>query len=148
MLKSLTISEIEYVAHRLAADTMEWDEPIPSFETRYPNVLESCIATPFLRFEKKSLYVGITYKAAILFYLLIKNHPFQNGNKRIAVSSLLIFLLKNGKWLRVDSKELYNFAVWIAQSPPLAKDDMLSYIGLFIKKHLVDSNIYNTADKI
>ncbi|MDP3837157.1 MAG: type II toxin-antitoxin system death-on-curing family toxin [bacterium] len=148
MIKSLTLNEIQYLAHRLAADTMEWDEPIPQFETRYANVLESCIATPFIRFEKKSLYVGMNLKAAVLFYLLIKNHPFQNGNKRIAVASLLIFLLKNGKWLRVDSKELYNLAVWIAESPPLAKDDMLSYITRFIKKHLVDGEVYNSSNQI
>lgn len=136
MLKSLKIDEIKYLAHRLAVDTMGWDEPIPKFETRYPNVLESCIATPFQMFERKSLYQGISGKAAVLFYLLIKNHPFQNGNKRLAVTSLLVFLYKNDKWLAVDNKELYNFAVWVAQSPPLAKDQILIFIETFIKKYL------------
>ncbi|MEI6836093.1 MAG: type II toxin-antitoxin system death-on-curing family toxin [Candidatus Falkowbacteria bacterium] len=136
MLKTLRIDEIKYLAHRLAVDTMDWDEPIPEFETRYPNVLESCIATPFQKFERKSLYQGGSGKAAVLFYLLIKNHPFQNGNKRLAVTSLLVFLYKNDKWLAVDSKELYNFAVWVAQSPPLAKDQILIFIETFIKKYL------------
>lgn len=136
MLKSLNIEEIKYLAHRLAVDTMDWDEPIPKFETRYPNVLESCIATPFQTFERKSLYKGESGKAAVLFYLLIKNHPFQNGNKRLAVTSLLVFLYKNNKWLKVDNKELFNFAVWVAQSPPLAKDQILIFIETFIKKHL------------
>lgn len=136
MLKSLKIEEIRYLAHRLAVDTMSWDEPIPTFETRYPNVLESCIATPFQRFERRNLYSGITGKGAILFYLLIKNHPFQNGNKRLAVTSLLVFLYKNNKWLKVDNKELYNLSLWVAQSPTLAKDQMLIFIGNFIKKYL------------
>ena len=136
MLKPLTINEIKYLAHRLAIDTMGWDEPIPKFETRYPNVLESCIATPFQKFERKNLYTGISGKGAILFYLLIKNHPFQNGNKRLAVASLLVFLYRNNKWIEVDNKELYNLAVWVAQSPSLAKDEMIIFISKFIKKYL------------
>jgi len=136
MIKSLNLEEIKYLAHRLAINTMNWDEPIPEFETRYPNILESCIATPFLRFERRNLYRGLAGKGAALFYLLIKNHPFQNGNKRLAVTSLLVFLYKNKKWLEVDGKELYNLAVWVAQSPPMAKDQMLTVIENFIKKYL------------
>jgi len=138
MIKSLNIEEIKYLAHRLAIDTMNWDEPIPEFETRYPNVLESCIATPFQKFERRSLYRGLAGKGAVLFYLLIKNHPFQNGNKRLAVTSLLVLLSKNNKWLRTDGKELYNLAVWVAQSPPLARDQVLIVITNFIKKYLGD----------
>ena len=136
MIKPLKIEEIKYLAHRLAMDTMGWDEPIPEFETRYPNVLESCIATPFQRFAKKTLYSGLAGKGSALFYLLIKNHPFQNGNKRLAIASLFIFLYKNDKWLKVDNKELYNLAIWVAQSPPLARDQVLIVITNFIKKYL------------
>jgi death-on-curing family protein len=138
MLKSLNIEEIKYLAHRLAVDTMSWDEPIPEFETRYPHVLESCIATPFQKFARRNLYLGMAGKGAALFYLLIKNHPFQNGNKRLAVTSLLVFLYKNNKWLETDGKELYNLAVWVAQSPPLAKDQVLIVVGNFIRKYLKD----------
>ncbi len=137
MIKSLNLEEIKYLAHSLAVNTMNWNEPIPEFETRYPNILESCIVTPFLRFERKNLYRGLAGKGAALFYLLIKNHPFQNGNKRLAVTSLLVFLYKNDKWLEVNSRELYNLAVWVAQSPPIAKDQMLIVIENFIKKYLV-----------
>ncbi|QQG42451.1 MAG: Fic family protein [Candidatus Giovannonibacteria bacterium] len=45
-------------------------------------VLESCLATPFHSFGGKSAYKGLIGKASMLFYLLVKNHPFQNGNKR------------------------------------------------------------------
>ena len=113
-IRALTVEAIKYLAHRLATDTMTWDESIPPFETRYPNVLESCLQTPFQKFGKKFLYPGLKSKAAILFYLLIKNHPFQNGNKRIAVTTLFVFLSINKKWIKVDNQELYNFAVWVA----------------------------------
>ena len=83
------------------------------------------------------MYSFLVAKASILFYLMIKNHPFQNGNKRIAVTTLLVFLLQNGKWLRADTQELYNFTVWIAQSPSAAKDQVVDAIEQFIKKHIV-----------
>jgi len=137
-IKQISVGQIKYTAHILAVKTMSWDEPIPGFDTRHPHVLESCIITPFQKFDKKVLYKGLCEKAAVLFYLLIKNHPFQNGNKRIAVTSLLIFLLLNNKWLKVDKKILYNTSVWIAESPPEAKEEAVKYLGKFIKKYLVD----------
>ncbi len=132
----ITADKIKFIALRLAIDTMSWDEPIPEFETRFPNVLESCIVTPFQKFNKKYLYQGLIGKAAILFYLLIKNHPFQNGNKRIAITTLLIFLYLNKKWLEVDKKVLYNTSRWVASSPPEAKEEMIKYIEKFIKKNI------------
>jgi len=71
----------------------------------------------------------------MLFYLLIKNHPFLNGNKRIALTTLLVFLRLNGKWITVDTKKLYNFTVWVAQSPAELKDQVVSGIEQFIKTY-------------
>ncbi len=135
-IKKLTLKEVEHIAHQLAKELMQWDEPIPGFSTRYPHKLESCIETPFMTFDKKPLYRGLERKAAILFYLLIKNHPFQNGNKRIAVTTLLVFLTNNKKWLRVSPQEFYNLAVWVAQSPSGLKDDTVNAIASFIRQHL------------
>lgn len=92
-MKTIFIVEVEYLAFRLAKETMDFNEPIPDFSTRFPNILESCLAVPFQRFSQKSLYKGLIEKAAILFYLMIKNHPFQNGNKRIAMTTLFYFSL-------------------------------------------------------
>lgn len=136
--KTITMREVEQVAFQLARKTMTAKEPIPEFHTRFPNVLESCIATPFQRFSKKDLYPGLIAKAAILFYLLIKNHPFQNGNKRIAVTTLMVFLHRNKKWLEADTKEFYNFAVWVAQSPASLKTEVVAAIQKFIKNNITD----------
>jgi len=137
-MKKLTVKEVEYLSFRLAQETMSFNEPIPDFSTRFPNVLESCLATPFQTFGGKSLYPTFLAKASILFYLLIKNHPFQNGNKRIAITTLFTFLYKNKKWLKVDTRELYNFAVWVASSPPKLKNETVKAIEKFIKDYLVD----------
>ncbi len=138
MIKSLSIGEVEYVAFSLARELMTYSEPIPDFTTRYPNTLESCLATPFQNFGRKPLYKGIVGKAAILFYLMIKNHPFQNGNKRIAITTLFYFLHKNKKWLKVDNKELYNFAVWVAESNPKIKKETVQATETFLTAYLID----------
>jgi len=137
MIKSVSIAEVEYIAFSLAQKWMTYNEPIPDFSTRFPNILESCVVVPFQKFERKLLYRGLLGKAAMLFYLMIKNHPFQNGNKRIAMTTLLVFLYKNKKWLRVDNREFYNFAVWVAESPAELGKDTVRAIETFLKAHLV-----------
>lgn len=135
-MQTITLRETEYLAVQLAKQYFEFDEPIPDFKTRFPHLLESCLAVPFQRFNKRDLYPGLISKAAILFYLLIKNYPFQNGNKRIALTTLLVFLYKNNKWLKTDSQELYNFAVWVASSLAELKQKVIESIEFFIKSHL------------
>ena len=138
-MKIITVADVEYLAFRLAKEHLSFDEPIPDFSTRFPNVLESCVVTPFQGFSGKALYPSLIAKASILFYLMIKNHPFQNGNKRIAITTLLTFLIGNGKWLKADSQELYNFTVWVAQSPSEFKDQVVAAIQKFIRGHLTDA---------
>lgn len=138
-MKTLTIADVEYLAFRLAKEHLSFDEPIPDFSTRFPNILESCVLTPFQRFSGKALYPTLIARASILFYLLIKNDPFQNSNKRIAITTLLTFLYGNSKWLRADNQELYNFTVWVAQSPAPLKDQVVAAIQKFIRDHLTDA---------
>ena len=135
-MKAITVKEVEYIAFKLAQEIMSFNEPIPDFSTRFPNILESCLATPFQSFMGKTPYSGLVSKAGILFYLMTKNHPFQNGNKRIAMTTLFVFLYKNGKWIDVDTKELYNFTMWIAQSPPKTKDETIRAIEKFLSSYI------------
>ena len=134
----VTILDVEYVAHRLAQETMRWTEPIPDFSTRYTNALERCIDQPYQTFGGKQLYPGLIKKASILFYLMIKNHPFQNGNKRIAMATLFYFLYKNKKWIKVDNQELYNFAKWVAESNPKLKKSTIDAIETFLGFYALD----------
>ena len=135
-MKSLTVKDVAHIAFVLAREMLTFHEPIPDFSTRYPHRLESCLATPFLGFEGKSLYPSLVEKASILFYLMIKNHPFQNGNKRIAMTTLLVFLYQNRKWLKADPDHFYQFTVWIAGSPARGKDETVAAIQKFIQDHL------------
>lgn len=137
-MEYLTLGEVECVAHELARQMMEGDEPIPPFASRYPNRLESCLSVPQQTYDKRELYPTLLDKAAALFYLMIKNHPFENGNKRIAVMTLLYFLHKNQKWLHIPPLVLYQFAKNVAASDAKKKDEEVASIKVFIKPHILE----------
>lgn len=135
ILKKPSLLEVEYVAHTLAQALWQFGEPIPPFHTRYPDKLESCLKTPFQTFQRKSLYPTFDRKAAVLFYLMIKNHPFQNGNKRVAVVTLIYFLASNGRKLKVDNYALYEFAKKIAASEASDVNNVINEIQEFVTQH-------------
>ena len=141
MHKPVTLQEVEYLAHRLARELLAFNEPIPEFATRRAHILEGCLVAPFQSFGGRSLYQSFNVKAAAFFYLMIKDHPFQNGNKRIAMTSLLVLLHKNGMWLKADMKELYNFTMWVAESPASFKTEVVQAAEKFIRTHIVDERV-------
>jgi death on curing protein len=115
----LSVDEVRDFAHRVALEMSLQEiaeEPIPEFETRYSGRLESCLHTPFQAYAGHEFYDTLPRKGAVLFYLLIKNHPFANGNKRIAVVTLLLFLLKNDFGLQMDYDAMYSMAREVAES--------------------------------
>ena len=63
VIKKITITEVEYTAFLLTKELMTWNEPIPDFGTRFPNILESCLAVPFQTFNRKPLYRKLSGKA-------------------------------------------------------------------------------------
>src|SRR4030067_1724122 len=136
MFKRITVKGVEHITFDMRQKLLSFNDPIPDISPRPPNILESCLATPFQTFGGKFLYPGFLTRASMLFYFLIKNHPFENGNKRISITTLLTFLYANKKWLKADIQELYNFTVWIAQSPPQFKDEVVKAIEKFLRTHV------------
>jgi len=57
---------------------------------------ESSINQPRVTFDQKDLYPEIVSKAGALCFFLVKNHPFLDGNKRVAHAAMEIFLILNG----------------------------------------------------
>ncbi len=139
-MKKLSLLEVEYIPYPLARELMDFDEPLPAFETRFPGKLESCLEQPFQTFDGKDLYPGIVDKAATLFYLITKNHPFENGNKRMAIMTVLVFLFINNYWMEIDPKDLYELALIVAKSKATQKGHMLEKLeevfGKFLTKRL------------
>ena len=110
------------------------NEPIPEITNEGIERLESCLATPFQTFLDFDLYRGFNNKAAMLLYLLIKNHPLQNGNKRMALLTFAYMFKKNRKKFPFSSNELYLLAKSIANSKD--KDKAIEEIELLFKKYL------------
>jgi len=69
--------------------------------------LESAVAQSSMSFGNSDLYPTVIEKAAALMFSLIRNHPFLDGNKRVAHASAEIFLLLNGFEIQasVDEQE-------------------------------------------
>src|SRR3989339_565960 len=76
-------------------------------------------------------------KPLLFFYLMIKNHPFKNGNKRVAVTTLLYFLHTNNRWLNTANENLYEFTKMVAASNSSEKDLGLETIYRFIKRYQI-----------
>lgn len=119
------------------------EEPISPFNDRDDHLLESALANPSQSFSGNDLYPTIFSKASILFYSLIKNHAFKNGNKRVASVTLYVFLWLNGFRLTAEdpSLELGTLALKVSKSEAKDKAEMLENIDLWLRK-----NIANTED--
>lgn len=137
-MKWLTIDDFEYLCFNLTRDLFSFHEPIPDYETRDNALLESALGSPRQTFGGKLLYPTLIKQASIFFYSLIKNHPFKNGNKRVAVMSLLAFLSLNEKWISVAPFLLYRLAREVSESDSKKKDFALSEIEDFIGKNIID----------
>lgn len=140
-IKPLSVGEVEFIAHQLACQWFDQKEPIPEFSTRYPDKLEGCLLQPFVSFAGLDPYPELVDKAATLFYLVTKNHPFLNGNKRLAVTITLNFLAKNGKWIQVLATDLYDVAKIVAKSKPAEKDDIVKDLTNFFRDNLTDFTV-------
>ena len=93
-----------------------------SKEIRDEGLLESAITMPFQSFSGEDLYPSIEAKAARLCYGLVKNHAFVDGNKRIGVHSMLVFLAINDYELKYSQKELYTIILNVASGKKDDKD--------------------------
>lgn len=85
-------------------------------------LLESALEIPFQSYGGKELYPSIQAKAARLCYGLVKNHAMVDGNKRIGVHAMLVFLSVNGYELRYTQKELSNLILDVAANKKQYED--------------------------
>lgn len=94
---------------------------------RDDGMLDSSIQTPLQIFNGQELYPSIIQKATRLAFGLIKNHPFIDGNKRIAAHTMLIFLELNGIELCYVDDEIIDLIMGVA-SGKLSEDDLYTWI--------------------
>lgn len=131
MTAALTITDAEVAFD--SAQLLLTTEPMPAFHTRTSHRLEAVLAAPFSSFDGREQYPTLAEKAAVLFYAACKDHPFQNGNKRMAVVLTNTFLMLNGYELDTDALTLYDVAYEVTETMSDRRPDALSYLTRFIQ---------------
>ena len=74
-------------------------------------LLELAVNSPFVSFDGEDLYKTLEEKAKQLCNSLIRNHPFLDGNKRIGILAMLVFLDLNGKRLTITNEEIISLGL-------------------------------------
>jgi len=95
-VRYLTLSEILNLYHHLM-EASGGKEGIRDWHG-----LLSALAQPRMQFEGQDLYPTLAEKAGALAYSLAQNHPFIDGNKRLAHAAMEVFLVLNGYEIKAD----------------------------------------------
>jgi prophage maintenance system killer protein len=102
---------------------------------------QSSINTIYQTFDGNDLYPSVEEKAAMLLYLVVKNHSFSDGNKRIAAFLFLWFLEKNGILYKsngsrlIENNTLVALTLMIAQSQTEEMDMMNKVVVNLINRN-------------
>lgn len=136
-MRRLTIEEAIF-AITLVPKLLDYKEPVADVDQHAINILNSSIQQPFASYGGKYLYWYLHHRAAVLFYMLIKNHPLKNGNKRTAVVLTVVFLILNNKMLTISPDKLYDLACIVAKSQTKDIDTMIGEVCILFKQSLID----------
>jgi death on curing protein len=105
----LTLEEVR----EIHADQIERYGGSPGI--RDPSLLQSAIAMPAAGFAEQYLHTDLFEMAAAYLFHLVKNHPFVDGNKRVAAVSALVFLELNRVDVRVPNDTLVEIVLAVAE---------------------------------
>ena len=110
------------------------------FANEKDDSFKSSIGQIYQTFGGEDLYPSVEEKAAMLLYLVVKNHSFSDGNKRIAAMLFLWFMEKNGVLYSADGRKriadntLVALTLMIAESRTEEKDVMVKVVVNLINK--------------
>ena len=110
--------------YRAIIKRMESEFSSDVFAVEKDKGFESAVDQIYQTFGRKELYPTLEEKAATLLYLIVKNHAFTDGNKRIAAACFLYFLERNGmlgpfgEKPAIDGNALAAVTLFIAVSKP------------------------------
>lgn len=96
-------------------------------------LLHSAVERSKATFAGKSLYPTIWLKAGAYLQSLIKNHPFEDGNKRTGYFSTMRFLAKNGYDLLASQKTLVKFTISV-DTQKLTLDEIAKWLKTHSRK--------------
>jgi prophage maintenance system killer protein len=113
----------------------------PWFGNEKDDSFKSSIGQIYQTFDGQDLYPSVEEKAAMLLYLVVKNHSFTDGNKRIAATLFIWFLHRNGILYAPDGRKriadntLVALTLMIAESRPEEKDVMVKVVVNLINQN-------------
>lgn len=116
---------------------LKFNEESTLFAIERDRGLESIIANIYQSFDGQDIYKSIEEKGANFLYLIIKNHVFTDGNKRIAATLFIYFLnfygilYRNGKQT-IDNNTLTALTLLIAESNPKEKEVIIDLVMNFL----------------
>jgi len=105
----------ELIYEALATPAWKATAGMPPFSVANEGLIISALADPFQTAGGLDLYPTVPAKAACLFRGLVKNHGLADGNKRMAVTAMSIFLLMNGWHPKYSNNQLYRYALRVAE---------------------------------
>jgi death-on-curing protein len=101
----LTLDEALHVARR----TVGGDVVV-----RDAGLLQAALARPATTVDSRDAYPSVVEKAAALVHSAVRNHALVDGNERLGLMLLIVFLGANGRALAMTNEEAYEFTVAIA----------------------------------
>ena len=122
--------QLTYEEGRKVIESMRFAETSSLFGNEKDNSFKSTLGAIYQTFDGKDVYPTLEEKAANLLYMLVKNHSFNDGNKRIAAALFIYFLEKNNllfdsnKNPIIDNNTLAAMTLMIALSKTEEKEIM------------------------
>ncbi|MBR3881836.1 MAG: virulence protein RhuM/Fic/DOC family protein [Clostridia bacterium] len=129
--------KIEYSECVKIINTLRFKEESQLFAIERDKGLESIIGNIYQSFAGQDIYKSIEEKSANFLYLIVKNHVFTDGNKRIAATLFIYFLnfygilYKNEKQV-IDNNTLTALTLLIAESNPREKEVIIDLVMNFL----------------
>ena len=134
--ESVVISESEFLK---VIDKMKSEFASDVFANPKDDSFASSVNQIYQTFGGNDCYPSLEEKAAMLLYLITKNHSFSDGNKRIAASCFLYFLNKNNMLYKnnlpiIDNATLFALTLLIAESEPSEMEIMKQIVISVLNK--------------
>lgn len=123
----ISVKEVEII-HNILIDKFGGTKGI-----RDIGLLESALARPFATFDNTDLYSNVVEKASAILESIAINHPFVDGNKRIAYTLMRLFLLENGLDIIASQGEKYDLVISVSKGE-VRFDEIKSWIESRLKK--------------
>ncbi len=129
--------KIEYKECLKIINKLRFNEESSLFAIEREKGLESIIGNIYQSFSGQDVYKSIEEKGANFLYLIVKNHVFTDGNKRIAATLFIYFLnfygilYKDGRQA-IDNNTLAALTLLIAESNPKEKDVIIDLVMNFL----------------